>query len=76
MICGRLPFSCSAPLWGNQKAAKPGWGSAAFWFEGVLFFAYSSIDVQCGQRVASSAISPLQNGQMRLGLAGAASGFL
>lgn len=76
MICGRLPFSCSAPFWGNKKADKPGGGSTAFWFEGVLFFAYSSIDVQCGQRVASSAISPLQNGQMRLGLAGAASGFL
>ena len=63
-------------FWGNKKPPNPIEALAAFWFEGVLFFAYSSIDVQCGQRVASSAISPLQNGQMRLGLAGAASGFL
>lgn len=61
---------------GNKKADKPDGGSTAFRFGGAIFFAYSSIDVQCGQRVASSAISPLQNGQMRLGLAGAASGFL
>ena len=42
----------------------------------IPFSYFSSIDVQCGQRVASSAISLLQNGQMRLGLTGADSGFL
>lgn len=69
-------FMLRAFFVGNKKADKPGGGSTAFCFGGAIFLAYSSIDVQCGQRVASSAISPLQNGQMRLGLAGAASGFL